>query len=120
MKASLKIRDLSLFCFLGCLPGEQDHQQEVRVSLEIIFSEQPGACFTDKIEDTINYSLLCEKISETACKKKYFTVEHLTREIVDGLKDYIPKQWEWSISLVKVNPPIEGLKQGVEFKLSHL
>lgn len=120
MNSSLFIRDLSLMCVLGCFPGEQDYAQEVRVSLDITFSELPRACTTDKIEDALCYNTLCEKIRETTNKKKYATIEHLAWEISQSIKLIIPSQHQWSLSLKKVNPPIEGLKQGVEFKINNL
>jgi dihydroneopterin aldolase len=117
--SSLFVNDFTFLCLLGCYPEEQTQKQEVSVSLKMEFSEIPQACMTDNLEDTLCYENICNEIKAVGDKKLYKTVEHLSFEIFLTLKKIIPNEYRWSIKLRKVNPPIEGLKNGVIFELEH-
>jgi dihydroneopterin aldolase len=118
-KAILKISDLTLSVHIGCTPEERLKKQEVRISFQIEPDRLPGACVSDVLSETICYETLIGSIQHSIDSRAEFnTVEKLGHDCFQSLKAQIPKDARLSLSLHKVNPPIDSLKGGIHFELS--
>jgi FolB domain-containing protein len=113
----IRFHELSLWLYLGCLPGEQDAKQEVRVSAEIELLKKPEATLTDSISDTLSYSDLIDSF-QTHCEQMRFdTIERLAEEIYSRLAHVIGVNHFRSLKVLKVKPPLIGLLGGAEFEM---
>jgi FolB domain-containing protein len=118
-QAVLKIHDLTLSVHIGFTPEERSKKQEVRVSFQIESDHLPDACLTDELSKTVSYETLIGSINRLVQSKTEFkTVEKLAFACFENLKEQLPSTSQLSLSVHKVNPPIDGLKGGVHFQLS--
>jgi dihydroneopterin aldolase len=119
IKSRLSIESLSVYCFLGCFEEEHRARQEVRVSLTVEFEQLPKACSSDRLEDTICYGTVCEKIQQIAKSQKFYTVEYLGNALFQNLEESFFKGNKWKLKVQKVSPPVHGLLNGVFFELEN-
>jgi len=70
------IRDLRVKCVIGTKPEERTKRQEVIVNVEIE-CDLGKAGRSDKLDDTINYSRICDDITAMARKSKFHLIEAL-------------------------------------------
>lgn len=116
----LTVNEYSIECILGCYPEEKEQFQEVLASIKIAFQEPPQTIETDLISNTLCYAQLCCEIKRIALEKHFNTIEHLSWEIYRHLQSIIPRECRWYLRLHKVDPPLEGLKNGVSFQIGDL
>ena len=119
LKSRLVIESLSVYCFLGCFEEEHRARQEVRVSITVDFDQLPEACETDRLEDTICYGTVCDRIHQIVKSQKFYTVEYLGKTLFQSLDDSFFKGCKWKLKIHKVNPPVLGLLHGVFFELEN-
>ena len=97
------IEDLELECNIGVTDAERAEKQKIVVSVEMFF-DLNVAGKSDNINDTINYSCVCDeirKISEKECKLLEFLAEkiaaiilmkfNIEKIIVNVKKEGVPK-----------------------------
>ena len=115
----LRLVDLRLPIHLGCTLAEQEIPQEVSFSFEICFSEMPGACRTDRLEDTVCYGRLSEVVRTYCAGRRFQTVEKLAHECYETLKPEMIPTASLSLSVHKLKPPVDSLKGGVFFEIEN-
>lgn len=113
----IRFHELSLWLYLGCLPGEQDEKQEVRVSAEVELLKRPGAAVTDSIKDTLSYSDLMDAFQSHCEQSRFDTIERLAEEIYSRLMPVIGVNQFRYLKVLKVRPPVAGLLSGAEFEM---
>jgi FolB domain-containing protein len=113
----MRIRELSLNVRLGCSCEERAVPQEVRVSIELRFSEPPPGCTSDALSDTICYARISEAISEHAKEREFHLVEKMANDFYDILKSIVEERASISLAVHKVRPPVERLEGGVEYQV---
>lgn len=76
----MHIRDLRVRCIIGTKPAERKKKQAVliNISLECNLSR---AGRTDRIEDTVNYKRLTDRIAAFVERSSYFLIEKLAEKI---------------------------------------
>lgn len=104
----LQINELELGVFLGLPSEERARRQMVKLDIEILFPEVPGACNTDDINDTVCYHKLINSLRGELEDKKFQLIEHLTSEIYKTLARLLPTNSKIAVSLTK-HPQIQGL-----------
>jgi dihydroneopterin aldolase len=112
----LKLKDLTLWIHLGCLSGEQEIPQEVRVNLEFRFLQLPSGAVSDKLEETICYGNIATLVQEHCEKKSYYLIERLGFEIYEICKQAISIKADLSVSVHKVNAPVKQLLGGALYQ----
>jgi dihydroneopterin aldolase len=109
----LQLRELTLNVNLGWRKKERHKKQTVLLDLDLYFSSPPKACQTDKLEDTLCYHILIDKIREHIKQKNYALIEYLSYDIYHVVKNHFPLI-KIKVCLTKF-PRIRGLKGGARF-----
>jgi len=112
---ALFIRDLSFFVHLGWSPEERRSLQEVRISIELRFRAAPRATNTDKLDDTICYDAINKALSQHFFSKEYALIEKVAADAYEVVGRLCGEQAQVGIQALKVNPPIDTLRNGVVY-----
>jgi 7,8-dihydroneopterin aldolase/epimerase/oxygenase len=80
----IEVRGLSVYTHHGVSEAEREIGQrlEIDVSLEVA---DCGAVLTDRLEDTVDYSEVCEVVAVAATERSYHTLERLCQAIAERL-----------------------------------
>lgn len=76
------IRDLVLRCIIGINPHERDNRQDVIINI-VLHADLRDAGASDRIEDTVNYKTIKDRVVEMVEKSQFYLVERLARQIAD-------------------------------------
>jgi dihydroneopterin aldolase len=119
-ESTIYLRDLSVMVNVGCGIEERSQKQELRFSFEISFPNLPHACESDRIEDTVCYHKLSDKITFACKDREYATLEKIAKVIFDSVKNDFPQNASLKLKVEKVRPPIEGLAGSASFELKSI
>ena len=114
---SLRIRDLSLRVHLGWPAEERTEPQEVRVRLELRYFTAPEGAATDDLSGTLCYARICEAFAAYAAAHEFRLVEKLAQDLYSIAKEIAGERALLALSLHKVQPPVNGLLGGVEYRV---
>jgi dihydroneopterin aldolase len=119
----LSIFDLRIWVHLGCSEQEKFHPQLVSFDIDLIFKTIPNAVITDKLEETICYLGIAEKV-KSLCKNKYFNlIEHLSYNIYKVINESLNENRLFieliNVTTKKISPPVPGINGGVSFSYSN-
>jgi dihydroneopterin aldolase len=116
MKSQLHIKDLRSNVILGVKPKERSESQEISINIKIEYLSVPKGCFDDNVKHTMCYDELCSVIIAISKHKPYKLIEHMAFEIMEAIKNKICESYkEIFVEVVKLSPPISGLKGGASF-----
>lgn len=117
----LKIQDYEVSIHLGCSAEEQKYLQPVRFTLEIQYEQNVQGAFTDDLQQATDYVELTSIIKKISKQKKYHLIEYLNQQVFEALLSYLKLQnvkGLISLSVQKIQVPIENLKNGTVFTCS--
>jgi len=114
----LTIRGLLLSVRLGCSEEERGRPQPVEIDVSVRFATPPRGMVTDKLEDTVCYSVLVGAIKEVVAGREFSLVEHLGGEIFGAIRRIVDPPHRLRVTVLKVSPPIPELTRGAEFTVS--
>ena len=101
------IRNLKIYAYHGVLDEEKANGQyfifDIDVSVDISLP-----CVTDNVEDTVNYALMVECITEIFTSQKDDLVERAAQRVADGLFAQFEKISALRILLKKPSAPIDA------------
>lgn len=117
MTAVLSLEGVRLEVRLGAGEEERARPQPVELDVEIHFDRPPGACRTDRIEDTICYAQLVEAARELVVGHEFRSIERLGAALHERLRQELSEGARLWIEVTKLAPPIEGLRGGARFVL---
>lgn len=115
---SLSISNLELPVYLGWSSSERRIKQVISLDITIHFLSLPKACITDKLNDTVCYSTLIQKIRDHLVGKKFNLIEHVCHELYQLTKPLLPKQSVLTLTLSK-RPKIPDFSGKVSFCYSN-
>lgn len=110
--STICLNNIKVYGYHGVLEVEQKVGQWYLINLEIDvdFSD---AALEDDINGTVDYAQLNQLIrSEMEISSKL--IEHVASRIVNRIVDEFPQIEEGSLSVAKLNPPVEGEMESVE------
>jgi FolB domain-containing protein len=82
MPDKIYIRDLELSCIIGTNPHERQVKQTVCINIALDCDlEPPGR--SDCLDDTLDYKLLKDRISENISASRYFLIEKLAHQVAE-------------------------------------
>lgn len=113
---ALRLADLRLEVNLGCTEAERARRQEVRVTVELRFSEAPAGMTSDRLEETVCYAELSQKIVQHCERREYHLIERLGAEIYALVRELAGGRATIGVSAHKVRPPVERLEGGTFFR----
>jgi FolB domain-containing protein len=78
----LHIRDLMLRCIIGLNDWEREKKQDVLINI-VLYADLSIACQSDRIEDTVDYKAIKQKVVDMVESSSYMLVERLAQKIAD-------------------------------------
>ena len=103
-EVTIEISGLSLYTHVGVSDAEREIGQRLLLDLRIDVGDV-DATVTDRIEDTVDYSKVCQTANLVAQQRSYKTLERLCAAIADRvIEDYgVDAVW---IKAAKPEPPM--------------
>jgi dihydroneopterin aldolase len=115
---TLHIHPFRVWVRLGCQESERANVQPVDISVEITFPKMPGACVSDDLTQTIDYSIFVTVARELAAKMEFKLVEFLAYTLHDAFEKIVADQAKITVTVHKLHPPVDGMTNGVSFVFS--
>ena len=102
-EVSVEISGLSLFTHVGVTEAEREVGQRLVIDLRLDVGEC-DATLTDRVEDTVDYSEVCQTVALVA-QQSFRTLERLCSAIADRLLADFDLESVW-VKAAKPEPPI--------------
>ena len=97
----------------GCFDFEKQDGQKFIVTLEI-FADRIKGCYTDELEDTIDYSKIYEITKETVTGDKGNLIESLAQKISDKVLESDRRIAKVIVTVSKPDAPVKGIFETME------
>jgi dihydroneopterin aldolase len=110
------IHDLLLETIIGVHPWERDLPRILRLDLEL-GADIYSAAATDRLEDTLDYQVVAQRISDFAAASDFQLVETLAERIADLLLQEFTVPW-LRLTLHKPGAPSGAKEAGVVIERS--
>ena len=83
----IHIKDILLDCIIGVCQDERRKRQTVKLNVTLHCDLQP-AVKSDKLEDTVDYAAIMERVRDEVKKSRYFLLEALANRIAELCLSY--------------------------------
>jgi dihydroneopterin aldolase len=103
-EVTIEISGLSLYTHVGVSEAEREIGQRLLLDLRIDAGDV-DATVTDRIEDTVDYSQVCQTANLVAQQRSYKTLERLCAAIADRVIEDYAARAVW-IKAAKPEPPM--------------
>jgi dihydroneopterin aldolase len=103
-EVTIEVSGLSLYTHVGVTEAEREVGQRLLLDLRIDVGEV-DATVTDRIEDTVDYSQVCQVANLVAQQRSYKTLERLCAAIADRIIDQFDANAVW-VKAAKPEPPM--------------
>jgi 7,8-dihydroneopterin aldolase/epimerase/oxygenase len=103
-EVTIEVSGLSLFTHVGVTAAEREVGQRLLLDLRMDVGEV-DATVTDRIEDTVDYSQVCDTANLVAQQRSYKTLERLCAAIADRLIEQYDATAVW-VKAAKPEPPM--------------
>jgi dihydroneopterin aldolase len=103
-EVTIEVSGLSLFTHVGVTAAEREVGQRLLLDLRLDVGEC-DATVTDRIEDTVDYSQVCDTVNLVAQQRSYKTLERLCTAIADRLLEQYEATAVW-VKAAKPEPPM--------------
>jgi dihydroneopterin aldolase/2-amino-4-hydroxy-6-hydroxymethyldihydropteridine diphosphokinase len=98
------VDDLRVMCVIGALAHEREAAQPLRIDLSVGV-DLADAGRSDDLDDTVNYGLVAERVTEMAMASKYVLLERLATEIADIVLSF-DRVDDVEVTVTKLRPPV--------------
>ena len=78
----IHIRDLLIRCIVGIYDWEREKKQDVLINITL-YANLKTACQTDRIEDTVDYKAIKQKVVDMVESSSYMLVERLAERVAE-------------------------------------
>jgi dihydroneopterin aldolase len=112
----VKVENIRVFAFHGCLKEEAKIGSDYRVDLEIKANLQHSAK-TDLLRDTVDYVFLNKIVREEMLRPTHL-LETVAKRILERIFEEVPMVMKASVWVSKLNPPIGGDVEKVTIKMT--
>ncbi len=113
---TIKLENIRVYAYHGCLDEESIIGSDYRVDIEVIANLSKSAA-SDDLKDTVDYVSLNQiVVEEMAVRSKL--LEQVARRILDRTLSKEPLVEKATVSVSKINPPIGGDVQQVTIRMS--
>jgi 7,8-dihydroneopterin aldolase/epimerase/oxygenase len=103
-EVTIEVSGLSLYTHVGVTAAEREIGQRLLLDLRLDVGDC-DATVTDRIEDTVDYSQVCEMANLVAQQRSYKTLERLCAAIADRLIETYAANAVW-VKAAKPEPPM--------------
>lgn len=112
----VKVENIRVFAYHGCLKEEAKIGSDYRVDLEIKANLQQSAK-TDLLRDTVDYVFLNKIVREEMLRPTHL-LETVAKRILERIFEEVPMVVKASVWVSKLNPPIGGDVEKVTIKMT--
>ncbi|MGM5469124.1 dihydroneopterin aldolase [Flavobacteriaceae bacterium LMO-SS05] len=112
----VKVENIRVFAYHGCLKEETKIGSDYRVDLEIKANLQQSAN-SDLLRDTVDYVFLNKIVREEMLKPKHL-LETVAKRILTRILNEAARVQKATIWVSKLNPPIGGDVEKVTIKMT--
>lgn len=106
MKHQIELKNIRIFSNHGCMIEEAKIGSEYLIDLLVDANlEKPS--FSDNLEDTVNYVVLNQILTEEMLIRSEL-LEHVAQRIITRIKLEIQEIERIRLKICKINPPING------------
>lgn len=112
---TIKLQNIRTFSYHGCLTEESKIGSDYRTDLEIK-ADMRKAMETDNLEDTVDYVLLNQIVTEEMAIRSKL-LEHVAHRIIKRIFNEVPSISRIVLNVSKLNPPIGGDVEAVTVEL---
>ena len=103
-EVTIEVSGLSLYTHVGVTEAEREIGQRLLIDLRLDVGDV-DATLTDRLEDTIDYSEVCQLTNLVAQQRTYKTLERLCTAIADRLLEDYDAHAVW-VKAAKPEPPM--------------
>jgi dihydroneopterin aldolase len=103
-EVTIEVSGLSLYTHVGVSEAEREVGQRLLLDLRLEVGDC-DATLTDRLEDTVDYSAVCQLANLVAQQRTYKTLERLCAAIADRLLETYDTQSVW-VKASKPEPPM--------------
>jgi dihydroneopterin aldolase len=103
-EVTIEVSGLSLYTHVGVTEAEREIGQRLLLDLRLDVGDV-DATITDRLEDTIDYSAVCQLANLVAQQRTYKTLERLCTAIADRVLENYNAQTVW-VKAAKPEPPM--------------
>jgi dihydroneopterin aldolase len=100
----VELRGLSIYTHHGVTDAEQEVGQRLEFDLTLDVVD-PDAVLTDRVEDTVDYSEVCDIVALAASERSYRTLERLCQVVAERLLERFDCE-SVSVRAAKPEPPL--------------
>ena len=102
----IKLKDIKIYAYHGCLSEENLIGGEYLVNLSV-FSNLKKSSLSDELKDTIDYVSLLDIVKKEMLSPSKL-LENVVKRVVEKIFLVFPKINKVSLEVSKLNPPING------------
>jgi dihydroneopterin aldolase len=113
----VEIRGLSIYTHHGVTEAEQEVGQRLEFDLSLDVPA-PDAVLTDRVEDTVDYSQVCDIVALAATERSYRTLERLSHVIAERLMERFGCD-SVRVRAAKPEPPLPMAVEAVAVEVVH-
>lgn len=107
------LKKMKIYGHTGCLPEEKKNGQFFYVTAQLFCGKIEG-CYTDNLDDTVNYAALYERIREVVESDSGNLIEHLAQRIADAILSFAPMCFKTTVEVSKPDAPVDGIFETME------
>ena len=112
----LRISRIRLYGYHGVLPEEREEGGAFEVDIELSW-DMSEAIASDRLEDTVDYREVVEKVREVVAGPPVGLLEHLAGRILSTIREGFPLLGGIVVRVRKPEPPVPEVVGGVEVEL---
>lgn len=98
------IDDLRVLAVIGALAHERESAQPIRVDLSIGV-DLHDAGRSDELDDTVNYGLVAERVTQAVSDSKHVLLERLAADVADVVLGF-DRVEDVEVTITKLRPPV--------------
>lgn len=104
IKKKIKIGNARFFSPIGYYEEERILKGVFYVTLEVVYSSQDEDADSDNLNNTLNYELLYDLVSQVMRKERKL-LESAAQDILDGVQELDASVCETYVEIIKQHPP---------------
>lgn len=115
--STIAIEGMEFFAYHGCFKEERVIGTKFSIDLFLKVNTNEAEK-SDKLEDTVNYQAVYQLVKEEM-ESKSNLLEHVSRRILESIREAFPQIDSAKIKIRKLNPPLGGKMDFVSLELDY-
>lgn len=103
----IKINGLKIFAYHGVNPEEKETGQNFVFDIDI-YVNMTTACFSDNVDDTVNYAKVIKTVTRAFTSQKFNLIERAAQVVADAVLEEYPEVFKVNLTLKKPEAPMKA------------